>query len=111
MYLEPALLDGCDLRAEEFSSPMLGRLYAAVREKAREHAVLSPAVLSGSFSQEEMQHITALLQKPEPADNPGRKKALADCIGIIREEQDKHAAGDDLRAWSEKIRNKKGYGG
>ena len=111
LYLEPALLDGCDLRAEEFSSPMLGRLYAALREKAAEHTVLTPAVLSGSFSQEEMQHITALLQKPEPADNPGRKKALADCIGIIREEQDKHAAGADLRAWSEKIRNKKGYGG
>ena len=109
MVLDPALLDGSDLTPEEFSSPMLGRLFAMLREKAAVQTALSPAVLSGSFSPEEVQHITALLQKPEVLSN-GRK-ALSDYIGVIREEHDKRAGGTDLRALAEKIRNKKGYGG
>ena len=109
MVLDPALLDGSDLTPEEFSSPMLGRLFAMLREKAAVQTALSPAVLSGSFSPEEVQHITALLQKPEVLSS-GRK-ALSDYIGVIREEHDKRAAGTDLRALAEKIRNKKGYGG
>ena len=111
LYLEPSLLDGSDLQPGEFSSPMLGRLFGMLREKASDQAQLSPAVLSGSFSQEEAGHITALLQKPEPADNPGRRKALEDYINIIRAERDKRTAAEDLRAFSEKLRNKKGYGG
>lgn len=109
MVLDPALLDGSDLTPEEFSSPMLGRLFAMLRDKAAVQTALSPAVLSGSFSPEEVQHITALLQKPEVLSS-GRK-ALSDYIGVIREEHDKRAAGMDLRALAEKIRNKKGYGG
>ena len=109
--LDASLLDGSDLKPEEFSSPMLGRLFGILLEKAAAGTALSPAVLSGSFSQEETEHITALLQKPEPPDNPGRIKALSDYIGIIRAEHGKRTAGDDLRAYAETIRNKKGYGG
>ena len=108
-YLDPALLDGTDLTPEEFSSPMLGRLYGILREKAAANAPLSMAALSGSFTQEEIEHITALLQKPEVLSN-GRK-ALEDYIGIIRAQRESLNAEDDLRAYAESIRNKKRYGG
>ncbi len=108
-YLDPALLDGTDLTPEEFSSPMLGRLYGILREKAAAKAPLSMAALSGSFTQEEIEHITALLQKPEVLSN-GRK-ALEDYIGIIRAQRESLNAEDDLRAYAESIRNKKRYGG
>ncbi len=110
LCVDATLLDACDLTSEDFSSPMLGRLYGMLREKAKEHAALSPAVLSGSFSPEEVAQITTLRSRPEPADDPGRRKALADYIGIIRAERDKRTV-EDLRAYAEIIRNKKGYGG
>ena len=97
LCVDATLLDACDLTSEDFSSPMLGRLYGMLREKAKEHAALSPAVLSGSFSPEEVAQITTLRSRPEPADDPGRRKALADYIGIIRAERDKRTV-EDLRA-------------
>ncbi len=108
-YLDPALLDGTDLTPEEFSSPMLGRLYGILREKAKANAPLSMAALSGSFTQEEVDHITAILQKPEVLSNG--QAALADYIGIIRAQRESLNAEDDLRAYAESIRNKKRYGG
>ena len=111
MVLDDSLLKGSDLTPEEFTSPMLGRYFALLREKAATDTELSPAVLSGVFTPEEEQHITKLLQKPEPPDDSGRKKALTDYIDIIREERDKRTAGSDPRAYAEKLRNKKGYGG
>ena len=108
-YLDPGLLEGTDLTPEEFSSPMLGRLYGILREKAAAGAPLSMAALSGSFTPEEVDHITALLQKPEVLSNGSR--ALADYIGIIRAQRQSLTAKDDLRSYAETIRNKKGYGG
>ena len=106
MYLDPALLDGATLSPEEFSSPMLGRLFGILQEKAASGAPLSIAALSGSFTPEEVDHITALLQKPEVLSNG--KKALSDYIDIIRSERETLHAQDDLRAYAQQIRNKKG---
>ena len=106
MYLDPALLDGATLSPEEFSSPMLGRLFGILQEKAASGAPLSMAALSGSFTPEEVDHITALLQKPEVLSNG--KKALSDYIDIIRSERETLHAQDDLRAYAQQIRNKKG---
>ena len=86
LYLDPALLDGVDLRPEEFSSPMLGRLYTILREKAAAHMPLSMAALSGDFSPEEVDHITGLLQQPEVLSNG--PKALRDYIHVIRTERE-----------------------
>ncbi len=109
MYLDPALLDGTDLRAEEFSSPLLGRLYGILREKAEEHTPISIAALGACFTAEEIGHITALLQKPEVLSNSDR--ALSDYIGIIRAEQSARTDSDDLRERAERLRKTKGYGG
>ena len=110
MVLDPSLLDRSDLQPEEFSSPLLGRLFGMLREKAAARTELSPAILSGSFSQEEVAHITAIREDKHEDLSNGRK-ALEDYVSIIREERNKLTAGADLRAYAENKRNKKGYGG
>jgi len=109
MYLDPALFAGETLTPEEFTSPLLGRFFSVLQEKAAAQTQLSPATLSGSFSLEEMDHLTAILQKPEVLANG--EKALHDYINIIRAERAAANAEDDLRSFAEKMRNEKGYGG
>ena len=94
MYLDPELLRGTDLRAEEFSSPMLGRLFELLRERDAAGASVTMPTLSGSFTQEEMDHITYVLQKPETLANA--KRALADYINVIRTERSASGPGDAL---------------
>ena len=100
------------LRPEEFSSPLLGKIYSllcADREAGRPHSM---AALGGILSPEEMNHFTAILQKPESVS--GAEQALSDYIRIIREEADRQIGGDELDpllAAQEKYKFKKGYGG
>ena len=98
-----------DLTPEDFSSPLLGRAFTLLRDAAERRATLSPAVLSGMFTPEEESHLTEVLSRPEVLANG--KRALADYIGVIRSEQQALTAQDDLRAFAESQRNKKGYGG
>ena len=95
------------VRPEEFSSPLLGRIYGELWQR-RGHA--SMAALAAVLTSEEMNHLTALLQKPESAANA--PQALADYIRIIREEYTKRTGGiDPLAAALETYKDKKGYGG
>ena len=95
------------VRPEEFSSPLLGRIYGELWQR-RGHA--SMAALAAVLTPEEMNHLTALLQKPESAANA--PQALADYIRIIREEHTKRTGGmDPLAAAMETYKDKKGYGG
>ena len=95
------------VRPEEFSSPLLGRIYGELWQR-RGHA--SMAALAAVLTPEEMNHLTALLQKPESAANA--PQALADYIRIIREEHTKRTGGTDpLVAAMETYKDKKGYGG
>ena len=109
MVLDPSLFNGRDIRPTDFSSPLLGRFFGVLQEKAAAHAPLSMAALSGSFTGEEIDHLTSILQRPEVLANGA--KALDDYIEIIRSERAAAAAGDDLRSFAEQLRNKKGYGG
>ncbi len=109
MVLDPSLFNGRDIRPADFSSPLLGRFFGVLQEKAAAHAPLSMAALSGSFTGEEIDHLTSILQRPEVLANGA--KALDDYIEIIRSERAAAAAGDDLRSFAEQLRNKKGYGG
>ena len=97
------------LREEEFSSPLLGRIYS---ELWRCRGGSSMAALSAALTPEEMSHLTTLLQKPESAANA--PQALADYIRIIREECAKRSgrsAMDALAAARDTYKDKKGYGG
>ena len=95
------------LRAEEFSSPLLGRFFTALWEQIRQSGKTNLAALAGSFTGEEINHLTGILQKPGSAINGA--KALADYCRII---QDAHKASgaDPLTSAMEKYKNK-GNGG
>ncbi len=100
------------LSETDFSSPLLGRIYAALWQRRQNGGSGSIAFLSGELTADEMSHLTTLLQKPE--STAGARQALTDYIRIIREERDKRlgAAGTDpLAAAMDKFKDKKGYGG
>lgn len=98
------------LREDEFSSPLLGRIYGELWRCRGSGS--SMATLSASLTPEEMSHLTTLLQKPESTANA--PQALADYIRIIREEGVKRSgrsAMDALAAARDTYKDKKGYGG
>ena len=85
------------------------RIYSYVGDAALLCGV-GAAALAAVLTPEEMNHLTALLQKPESAANA--PQALADYIRIIREEHTKRTGGTDpLAAAMETYKDKKGYGG
>ena len=99
--------DEMPVRTEEFSSPLLGRIYGELWQR-RGH--VSMAAMAAVLTAEEMNHLTSLLQKPESTANA--PQALADYIRIIKEEYTKRTAGfDPLAAARDTYKDKKGYGG
>ncbi len=96
------------LREEEFSSPLLGRIYSELWRRRGSAGAM--AGLTAVLTQEEMSHLTALRQRPESAANA--PQALADYIRIIKESYAKRTGGfDPLAAAQETYKDKKGYGG
>ena len=95
----------------QFSSPLLGKIFDALRQYQSEGYHLSISLLSPLLEAEEMSHLTELLQKPENLS--AAQRAIADYSGIIQEEYSKRSgtAGDPLLAAMEKNKNKSGYGG
>ena len=100
------------LREEQFSSPLLGKVFSLLWQCRAEDRSVSLAPLAGILEQEEMNHITAVCQQPESAQNG--QQALMDYIRIVQNEFDKRTNSgntDPLLAATEKYKNKKGTGG
>lgn len=99
------------ISGSQFSSPLLGKIFDALREYHAQGYTLSISLLSPLLEPEEMSHLTEVLQKPENLS--AAQRAIADYSGIIQEEYGKRsgAAGDPLLAAMEKNKNKSGYGG
>ena len=95
LYLEPALGKEKDLpKQEEFSSPVLGRIYSVLSDKIAQGAHINTACLSEELSQNEMSLLVSILQKPEILSNGQR--TLRDYIEKMREQN--AGAGSDLLA-------------
>ncbi|MCI9120063.1 MAG: DNA primase [Oscillibacter sp.] len=96
------------LREEDFSSPLLGRVFARLWQARTEGRTVALPLLAGELSTEEMSHITAICQRPESLKNGGR--ALADYIRVIQKEAEKRSGSktDPLLAAAEKYKDKKG---
>ena len=110
LYLEPGLIREPGLPPpEEFSSPELGHIYAAMLEKLRRGETANAATLSEALSGEEMSLLVSLLQKPELLNRSGQ--SLRDYIGRIKERRDEAGQAGDLRALANRYREKKGYEG
>ncbi len=104
---EPALLDTIrDLKAEAFSSPLLGNVYGQLKARHEQGLEVSLGVLS-DLGSEEMSHVTHICQRQQ---GPVNEKALADCVRTIKSE---HSASnvdseDDLMALRNRYRESKG---
>lgn len=108
---EPSLLSRPERPLpEQFSAPVLRRVYEALLGRSEQHLTVSLPVLEGELTAEEMTHMTAVVQK---ADEPVSEEAFSDFCRIIREEYRRtHLSGtDDLLAIRDRLKEKKGYGG
>ena len=108
LLLEPALLDQTEaLTPEEFSSPLLGRVYGWMKQRWQQGLHSSIPAMEGAFQPEEISHITRIAQR---ADGVVNERALRDYIGVIQSEASKRGS-KDLMAALDRCRDKKGYGG
>ena len=95
LYLEPELGKLSDLPAEEeFSSPVLGRIYSAIRRKLADGANVNTGCLGEELSQNEMSLLVSILQKPETLANS--RNTIRDYIEKMREQSG--AQSSDLLA-------------
>lgn len=113
MVMDPALFRQTGgLEAEEFSAPLLGRVFAILKERHENGRSTQLAALAGDLTVEEMNHMVRVIDQPE--DRSNSRSALKDYIEIIRTEGLKRRVGDEtdpLLAAREKYREKKAYGG
>ena len=108
LLLEPALMDQVgNLSPEEFSAPLLGRVFAWMQRRWKQHLTISIPAMEGDFQPEELSHISRISQRMEGTVN---EQALRDYIGVIRSEAAKRGS-KDLMAALNRRRDKKGYGG
>ena len=104
---DPSLLDAAkDLRAEEFSSSLLGNVYTQFRCRHDQGLDVSLAVLE-DLSGEEMSHITGICQRQT---GPVNADAFHDCVQTIRSEHraSKVTTEDDLLALRKAYQGRKG---
>ncbi len=104
---EPALLDQTGkLTGDVFSSPLLGRVFQQLKSRHEAGMDVSVGVLS-DFSQEEISHITGVIQHYQ--DNI-QEQAFADCVRLILGEYQasRVETEDDLLAYQSKLRERKG---
>ena len=112
LLLDESLASQCgNLRQEEFSSPLLGKIYGALLDCHASGRPMQIGSLSGALEKEEMNHLASVLQRPESLANA--PQALADYIAVIQDSCEKRQDSglDPLLAARDKFKNKKGYGG
>ena len=110
LLLEPELIRDVSLRSEQFSSPLLGRVYAAFRFQHEAGYTVGIASLGEDFTAEETAHLSAVLQKSGELVS---ESALQDYIRVITAQYEKRlpSGEEKLRAMQERKKYKSGYGG
>lgn len=113
VLLDPELLKRAErLGPEQFSAPLLARVFTLLRERWSAGLSVSRPALAGELEPGEMSHLTGVLNQPESLQNA--EEAMGDYIEIIETEAAKRAGdggADPLLVMREKYREKKGYGG
>ena len=111
LLLDPGLLDQMEgLRGEEFSSPLLGRVFDQLAYRAREGLHTHLGVLAEALTGEEMNHIAQIAAQPESVAHS--RQSIRDYISVIRGEGLlRGGAGeeDPLLAAQKKYLEKKAY--
>jgi len=99
-----------ELRGEQFSSPLLGKVFEALRERWRSDRSVSLAALDALLTPAEADHLAALVQEPQPRTTA--QQALRDYVSIIRRESAEQTGETaDLLSFRESIKEKKAFGG
>lgn len=110
MFLDQGLLRGKELPSpEEFTSPVLAKIYSALKEKFEQGGIISTATVSAVLEPKESALLASILQKPEMLRNG--EQALNDYILRIRKQKELATAETDLVALANKFKETKGYGG
>ena len=96
LMLDPSLApQAAVLREEEFSSPLLGKVFSLLQRRYQQglgtQLGTQLGVLAESLSQQEMSHMTQVLDRPQSLSNS--RQAMEDYITIIRTQA---AKGDGL---------------
>ena len=105
---EPALLEEtAALAQEQFSSPLLGKVYGQLRGRYQAGLEVSAAALE-DLSAEEYGHIAGIVHRQQ---GPVSSQVLQDCVRIIQTEYENSRvqSGDDLLAMRDKLKQRKGY--
>ncbi len=107
---EPSLFASVKLTAEQFSSPLLGKAYAWLKNRWHDGQPVTLAGADETFTKDEMSHLSRIVQKDI---GPIRDDALQDYLSLIRQEYARaHASGEeDLLALAARMKEKKSYGG
>jgi len=104
---EPALLDQRGgLLPEEFSVPLLGKVYGQLLDRHGHGLEVSLGVLE-DFTPEEMSHLAGITQRQQ---GPVNENAFRDCVATIRNEAQakRVSSDDDLLAFRKKLQERKG---
>ena len=112
MLLDPPLLDKCRLRPEQFSAPLLGKVYGLLQERYHRGGSVLLAALAEELTASEMSHLVKIAEAPENLAEA--EQAMEDYITVIETEELKRTASSDedlLRAAQKKYEENKSYGG
>ena len=110
LYRFPEQFGTLPLTGGDFTSPPLGSLYDALRERIRAGRPVSLAVLGEQFSQDELALLADILNHDEiPPAAAG--DAMGDYIRKIQQEKERSSGQIDLAGYAEKLKQTKGYGG
>ena len=104
---DPSLLDKVgELKESHFSSPLLGRVYAQLKNRHDQGYEVSVAVLE-DLTAEEMSHVTGITQR---LTGPANAEAFHDCIRrVLNEHQATSVSSeDDLLALQNRLKERKG---
>lgn len=100
-----------ELTPEHFSSPLLGKAFALLRERWETGRSVSLPALEGRLAPEELDQLAAVVQQPQARGTA--REALEDCKQTILAESrrgDIHSA-EDLNGLRQALKQKKGFGG
>ena len=111
LLLDPGLVDRMEgLTGEEFSSPLLGRAFGLLRERAKEGRSTQLALLAEEFTGEEMAHLAQVAAQPESTAHSDQ--SIRDYISVIRSEALRRVEGSEddlLLAAQKRYQEKKAY--
>ena len=108
---EPAMFESCrNLEASQFSSPLLGRAFEALRQRYEAGLAVQLGALGEAFTPQELNHLSAVAQKEDCLVS---EQAMEDCLSVIRAESARQnvSSTQDLLTIRRQMQEKKGYGG